>query len=76
MRASKNSRCLSTLTGSVGCDACDGAMRPCLQENFEEDDDFDTAMFEKYRAARLAEMKEEAATAKFGGLRHVTAQAA
>ena len=32
-----------------------------LGDAFEEDDDFDTNMFEKYRAARLAEMKAEQA---------------
>jgi len=45
-----------------------------LGDAFEEDDDFDTNMFEKYRAARLAEMKAEQAKDKFGGLVHVTAQ--
>jgi len=39
-----------------------------------EDDEIENAMFEKYRAARLAEMREAQVKNKFGGLVHVTAQ--
>merc|ERR1712100_668704 len=39
-----------------------------------EDEDIDNKMFEEYRAKRLAEMKEQSAKNKYGGLRHVTAQ--
>lgn len=43
-------------------------------EDAIDEDEIENLMFEKYRAARLAEMKAAAAKDKFGGLVHVTAQ--
>lgn len=45
-----------------------------LDELHDELDDLDNTAFEKYREARLREMKESQAKNKFSGLTHVTAQ--
>merc|ERR1711977_466519 len=45
-----------------------------LDELLEDDDDCEAAAMERYREARLAEMKEAEAKRKHNGLTHVTAQ--
>merc|ERR1711865_205567 len=43
-------------------------------EDAIDEDEIDNSVFEKFRAQRMAEMKEQASKLKFGGLVHVTAQ--